>query len=78
VIPAEDIADPVKSLLTGLPLDLRFRTKGLASELVVGSSLHGVIVTEARGIPARLVRSAVESAAGDRPVQPAGLFLPGR
>jgi SRSO17 transposase len=27
-IPAEDIADPVKSLLTGLPLDLRFRTKG--------------------------------------------------
>jgi SRSO17 transposase len=27
-IPAEDIADPVRSLLTGLPLDLRFRTKG--------------------------------------------------
>jgi SRSO17 transposase len=27
-IPAEDIKDPVKSLLTGLPLDLRFRTKG--------------------------------------------------
>jgi SRSO17 transposase len=27
-IPAGDIADPVKSLLTGLPLDLRFRTKG--------------------------------------------------
>lgn len=27
-IPAEDIRDPVKSLLTGLPLDLRFRTKG--------------------------------------------------
>ncbi len=25
-IPAEDIADPVKSLLAGLPLDLRFRT----------------------------------------------------
>ena len=25
-IPAEDIADPVKSLVTGLPLDLRFRT----------------------------------------------------
>lgn len=32
-----------------------------ASELVVGSSLHGVIVAEALGIPARLVRSAVES-----------------
>src|SRR5215469_3975557 len=27
-IPAEDIKDPVKSLVTGLPLDLRFRTKG--------------------------------------------------
>jgi SRSO17 transposase len=27
-IPAEDIKDPVKSLLTGLPLELRFRTKG--------------------------------------------------
>jgi SRSO17 transposase len=27
-IPAEDIADPVKSLLTGLPPGLRFRTKG--------------------------------------------------
>jgi SRSO17 transposase len=27
-IPAEDISDPVKSLVTGLPLDMRFRTKG--------------------------------------------------
>jgi SRSO17 transposase len=27
-IPAEDIDDPVKSLVTGLPLNLRFRTKG--------------------------------------------------
>jgi SRSO17 transposase len=27
-IPAEDIRDPVKSLVTGLPLNLRFRTKG--------------------------------------------------
>ena len=27
-IPAEDIVDPVKSLVAGLPLDLRFRTKG--------------------------------------------------
>jgi SRSO17 transposase len=32
-IPAEDIKDPVKSLVTGLPLDLRFRTKG---ELAIG------------------------------------------
>ena len=27
-IPADDIEDPVKSLVTGLPLELRFRTKG--------------------------------------------------
>jgi SRSO17 transposase len=32
-IPAEDIADPVKSLVAGLPLDLRFRTKG---QLAIG------------------------------------------
>ena len=32
-IPAEDIADPVKSLVTALPLDLRFQTKG---QLAVG------------------------------------------
>ena len=36
-IPAEDIADPVKSLVTGLPLDLRFRTKGqLAIDVLAG------------------------------------------
>jgi pyruvyltransferase len=32
-----------------------------SSELVVGSSLHAVIVAEALGIPARLVRSEAES-----------------
>jgi SRSO17 transposase len=32
-VPAEDIADPVKSLVTGLPLDLRFWTKG---QLAIG------------------------------------------
>ena len=32
-IPAEDIRDPVRSLVTGLPLDLRFRTKG---QLAIG------------------------------------------
>lgn len=32
-----------------------------ASEFVVGSSLHGIIVAEALGIPARVIRSAVES-----------------
>ena len=36
-IPAEDIKDPVKSLVTGLPLDLRFRTKGqIAIEILTG------------------------------------------
>jgi SRSO17 transposase len=38
-IPAEDIKDPVKSLVTGLPPDLRFRTKG---QLAIG------ILTDAR------------------------------
>ena len=32
-----------------------------ASEFVVGSSLHGIIVAEALGIPARLVQSEAES-----------------
>jgi hypothetical protein len=27
-IPEEQVKDPVKALVTGLPLDLRFRTKG--------------------------------------------------
>lgn len=32
-----------------------------ASEFVVGSSLHGIIVAEALGIPARVIQSRVES-----------------
>ena len=54
-IPAEDIKDPVKSLVTGLPLDLRFRTKGqlaidiladaygdgLAFDFVCGDEVYG-------------------------------------
>jgi SRSO17 transposase len=61
-VPAEDIADPVKSLLTGLPLDLRFRTKGqlgidvlgdayadgLAFDFVCGDEVYGSC-TELRG-----------------------------
>jgi SRSO17 transposase len=39
-IPAEDIAGPVRSLVTGLPLSLRFRTKG---QLAIG------ILTDACG-----------------------------
>jgi SRSO17 transposase len=42
-IPAEDIRDPVKSLVTGLPLDLRFRTKGeLAIDILTASYLDGL------------------------------------
>jgi len=54
-IPAEDIKDPVKSLVTGLPLDLLFRTKGqlaidiltdaradrLAFDFVCGDEVYG-------------------------------------
>ena len=54
-VPAEDIAGPVKSLVTGLPLDLRFRTKGqlgidvledaygdgLAFDFVCGDEVYG-------------------------------------
>jgi SRSO17 transposase len=42
-IPAEDITDPVKSLVTGLPLDLRFRTKGqLAIDILTGARADGL------------------------------------
>jgi SRSO17 transposase len=42
-VPAEDIADPVKSLLTGLPLDLRFRTKGqLAADVLADAYGDGL------------------------------------
>jgi SRSO17 transposase len=61
-IPAEDIKDPVKSLITGLPLELRFRTKGqlaidiladaradgLAFDFVCGDEVYGSC-TELRG-----------------------------
>ena len=42
-IPAEDIRDPVKSLVTGLPLDLRFRTKGkLAADVLADAYGDGL------------------------------------
>jgi SRSO17 transposase len=61
-IPAEDIKDPVKSLVTGLPLDLRSRTKGqlaidilddayadgLAFDFICGDEVYGSC-TELRG-----------------------------
>ena len=37
-IPAEDVADPVKSLVAGLPLDLRFRTKGQLAIDILGDA----------------------------------------
>jgi len=41
-IPAEHISGPVKSLLTGLPLDLRFRTKGqLAMDICAEARADG-------------------------------------
>jgi SRSO17 transposase len=61
-IPAEDIKDPVKSLVTGLPPELRFRTKGqlaidvlddayadgLSFDFVCGDEVYGGC-TELRG-----------------------------
>ncbi len=42
-IPAEDIKDPVKSLVTGLPLELRFRTKGqLAIDVLTDAYADGL------------------------------------
>jgi SRSO17 transposase len=42
-IPAEDIKDPVKSLVAGLPLNLRFRTKGqLAIDILSGARADGL------------------------------------
>jgi SRSO17 transposase len=44
-IPAEDIKDPVKSLVTGLPLDLVLRTKGeLAIDILTASYLDGLVL----------------------------------
>jgi hypothetical protein len=41
-IPAEHISDPVKSLLTGLPPDLQFRTKGqLAVNICIEARADG-------------------------------------
>jgi len=42
-IPAEHIADPVKSLVMGLPLDLAFRTKGqLAIDISTDAAADGI------------------------------------
>jgi SRSO17 transposase len=50
-IPAEDIADPVKSLVTGLPLDLRFRTKGqLGIDICADAYADGLAFDFVRGV----------------------------
>jgi SRSO17 transposase len=42
-IPAEDIQDPVKSLVAGLPMDLQFRTKGeLAADILTAAYGDGL------------------------------------
>ena len=42
-IPAEQVADPVRSLVMGLPLDLRFRTKGqLAIDVLAEARADGL------------------------------------
>jgi SRSO17 transposase len=42
-IPCEQIADPVRSLVTGLPLDLEFRTKGqLAIDICTAAYADGI------------------------------------
>jgi hypothetical protein len=42
-IPREHIEDPVKSLVTGLPLDLEFRTKGqLAMDIWADANADGL------------------------------------
>jgi len=49
-IPAEHIKDPVKSLLSGLPLDLQFRTKGqLAIDILTDAYADGLVTGFACG-----------------------------
>ena len=43
-IPEEQVKDPVKSLVTGLPLDLRFRTKGQLAIDVLSDAYAGGLV----------------------------------
>ena len=54
-----DLAGRVQVISPQLPV-LEVLSRIAASEYVVGSSLHGVIVAESLGIPARFVRSGVE------------------
>lgn len=53
-----DLTDPRVLLPTNPLMDCLARIRN--SQFVVGSSLHGIIVAEAFGIPARLISSGVE------------------
>src|SRR6201996_8422944 len=49
-IPEQDISDPVRSLVTGLPLDLEFRTKGqLAIDILTDAYADGLVFDFACG-----------------------------
>jgi SRSO17 transposase len=66
-IPADQIADPVRSLVTGLPPGLEFRTKGeLAIELVADAVADGVVMDFICGDEVygncTMLRQALESA----------------
>jgi SRSO17 transposase len=44
-IPADQITDPVRSLVTGLPADLEFKTKGeLATGLIADAAADGIVM----------------------------------
>jgi SRSO17 transposase len=45
-IPAEQIDDPVQSLITGLPLDLEFRTKGQLAIDILAETLTGGVMLD--------------------------------
>jgi DDE superfamily endonuclease len=45
-IPAEQIDDPVQSLVTGLPLDLEFRTKGQLAIDILAETLTGGVMLD--------------------------------
>ena len=68
-IPREHIADPVKSLLMGLPLDLGFRTKGqLAIDICAAAYADGIrLRLRLRGRGVRQLHPAARVLRGPRP-----------
>ena len=67
-IPAEHVEDPVKSLVTGLPLDLRFRTKGqLAIDILTTPTPTGCVRLRLRRRGLRQLHRAAGVPGGPRP-----------